>query len=86
MHSITATSSNIFIRPIDKPVSTLLIPPKYAYKSKEYYSGIVTHIGKDVFHVNVGDEVAYPKDGGTEIEFEGEKYIVIKPGMLIAVV
>lgn len=86
MSDIKATSSNIFIKPIDKPVSTLLIPPKYAYKSKEYYSGIVTHIGKDVFQVNIGDEVAHSKEGGIDIEFEGEKYIVIRPSMLIAVV
>lgn len=83
---IKATSSNIFLTPIDKPVSTLLIPPKYAYKSKEYYSGMVTHIGKDVSEVKVGDEVAYSKDGGIDIEFDGQKYIVIRPSMLIAVV
>lgn len=81
---IIPTSTNIFVSPIDKPVSTLLIPPKYAYKSKQFYSGKVVATGYD--QVSVGDEIAYSKDGGIEIELEGQKLIVIKPKHLIAVV
>lgn len=84
MSQIIATSSNIFVRPIDKPVSTLLIPPKYAYKAKQYYSGIVEIAGKNT-PVKPGDEIAYSKDGGTEIEFEGKTWVVIKTNHIIAV-
>lgn len=80
-------SNHIFLSPIEKRLSSVLIvPPKYEYKSKEFLSGRVESIGRLVNQVEIGDEVAYAKDAGIEVEFEDRKYIVIQPKSILAVV
>ena len=36
--------------------------------------------------VKVGDTVLYGKYGGQELEFEGEKYLIMKQGDILAVI
>ncbi len=36
--------------------------------------------------LNVGDEVLYGKYAGTEIEFEGEKYLIMRQSDILAVI
>jgi co-chaperonin GroES (HSP10) len=83
---MTPTSDKIFIKPLDKSVSGLIIPPKYQYKAKEFLSGRVLAKGKKANQVEVGDEVAYSKDLGVEVELDDQKIVVIKQGHIFAVV
>lgn len=81
------TSDKIFIEPIDKKVTSLIIPPKYAYRSKEFFSGVVIAKGPKVTqNIQIGDEVAYAKDFGCQVEHNDKKFTVIKPGHILAVV
>lgn len=82
---MTPFSNKIFVTPLEKPVTSLLIPPKYAYKSKGFLSGIVVSKGKKVIEVDDGDEVAYHKDSGKEVEIDGKKMVVIRPVDILAV-
>lgn len=83
---MTPTSHNIFIKPLDKSVSGLIIPPKYQYKAKEFLSGKVLAKGKKATMVEEGDEVAYSKDLGVEVEWNDQKIVVIKQKHIFAVV
>ena len=43
--------------------------------------------GKEVvMHVAVGDQVIYSKYAGTEIEFEGTQYLILKESEILAVI
>ena len=43
--------------------------------------------GKEVtMQVKVGDKVIYSKYAGTDVELEGEKYIVVKQSDILAIV
>ena len=86
MATINPTSDNIFILPIDKKVTSLIIPPKFEYRSKEFLSGKVLALGKNVTQVSLGDEIAYAKDTGWTVEYGKQKMVVIKPKHIIAVV
>jgi co-chaperonin GroES (HSP10) len=79
-------SDNIFLEPIDKKVTSLIVPPKARYRSKQFLSAKVIAIGRLVNQVQIGDEVAYAKDTGTEVEFDDKKMVVIKPRHILGVV
>lgn len=79
-------SDKIFIEPIDKKVTSLIIPPKYAYRSKEYSSGRVIDKGDKITCVDIGDEIAYHKDFGVTVEHEERKFVVILKHHILAVV
>lgn len=83
---MTPKSENIFIEPIEKKVTSLIIPPKYKYKSKEFSSGRVIAKGPKVTKVDIGDEIAYHKDFGINIELDDQKFVVIRPRHILAVV
>lgn len=80
------TADNIFLHKLDKKVSNLIVPPKYAYRSKEFASGVVVAVGKKITQVFENDEIAYNKDAGTEVEHKGEKFTVIKLKHIMGVV
>lgn len=40
-------------------------------------TGTVFLVGNECQHVKIGDRVMYPKQGGTEIEIDNEKYLLI---------
>jgi co-chaperonin GroES (HSP10) len=79
-------SDNIFIEPIDKKVTNLIVPARAQYRSKEFLSGKVVAKGRLVNQVEIGEEVAYGKDSGYEVEVGDKKFVVIKPRAIIAVV
>lgn len=79
-------SDNIFLSPLEKKVTSLIIPPKYEYRSREFLSGKVLAKGKKVTQVDIGDEVAYSKDAGITVEMDGNKFVVIGPRHILAVV
>lgn len=83
---MTPTSEKIFIEPIDKKVTSLIIPPKYAYKSKEFSSGKVIDNGSKIECVKIGDEIAYHKDFGVNIELDDKKFVVILKRHILAIV
>lgn len=80
---MTPKSDYIFITPIDKPVTNLIVPQSAQYRSKEFLNGKVTAIGRLVTRTAIGDEVAYQKDSGYEVN---KDLIVIKPRHVLAVV
>lgn len=83
---MTPRGDYIFLEPIDKKVTSLIIPPKYAYRSKEFSSGKVISKGKKVTSVDIGDEIAYHKDFGCNVELEDTKFVVIRPRNILAIV
>ena len=43
--------------------------------------------GKDItMNVNVGEKVIYSKYAGTEVKLDGEEYIIVRQGDILAVV
>lgn len=79
-------SNYIFLSKIDTQVSGLIIPPKYQYRADKFHKGKVEAIGRKVTEVVVGDEVAYNKDLGIEVELSEKKFIVIRPQHIFAIV
>lgn len=76
-----AIGNNIIILPrkvvTDKTKGGLIL----IEKDKEdirYKQAIVASVSEDIKAVDVGDEIYYDKHAGHGIEFEGNKYIVIK--------
>jgi len=76
-----AIGNNIIILPrkvvTDKTKGGLIL----IEKDKEdirYKQAIIASVSEDIKAVDVGDEIYYDKHAGHGIEFEGNKYIVIK--------
>jgi co-chaperonin GroES (HSP10) len=76
-----AIGNNIIILPrkvvTDKTKGGLIL----IEKDKEdirYKQAIIASVSEDIKAVEVGDEIYYDKHAGHGIEFEGNKYIVIK--------
>jgi co-chaperonin GroES (HSP10) len=83
---MTPTADHIFLKPIEKKITSLIIPPKYRNKAYEFFSGIVHSTGKRITTVQPGDEIAYAKDSGVTVEINDEKFVIIKPRHIVAVV
>lgn len=83
---MTPRRDKIFIEPIDKKVTSLIVPPKYSYRSKEFSSGRVIAKGSKIDCVEVGDEIAYHKDFGVNVELDDRKFTVILKHHILAVV
>ena len=80
------TNNNIQLEPLDKPVSKLLfLPPKYERRAKEFLSGRVVAVGPKMFSLKKGKEIAYAKDRGIEVEYNGKRYVFIKPSHILAI-
>ena len=78
--------NHIFLESTDKPVSFLFVPESAARKARNYGMGKVIARGPQAAIVNEGDEVAYDRDLGIEIELGGRKYIIIRPKWVLGVV
>lgn len=76
----------IFLESTDKPVSFLFIPDSAARKIRNYGTGVVIGRGPKAEVVDIGNEVAYDRDLGIEIELGGRKYIIIRPKWVLGVV
>lgn len=83
---MTPRSDKIFIEPLDKKVTSLIVPPKYSYRSKEFASGRVIDKGSKIDCVEIGDEIAYHKDFGVTVELNDKKFVVILKHHILAVV
>jgi co-chaperonin GroES (HSP10) len=79
------SSNKIFLSPVDHPITSLIIPPKYERRAKTFLSGIVIARGSKITSVQEGDEVAYAKEMGIEIELEDKKFVIIRPKHILAV-
>ena len=59
----------------------------YPFRTSESFVWFVAVDGKEVvMQVKVGDKVIYSKYAGTDVELEGEKYIIVKQNDILAIV
>lgn len=72
------------LRPKEK-VGTIIVPVTAQEKPQ---MGIVQAIGKgpEEFQVKEGDKVLFAKYSGTEIEFDGEKFLIMNEEDILAIV
>ena len=69
----------------DKTASGIVLPD--SSKEKTQQAEVIAVGGKEVpVQVKPGDRVIYGKYTGTEIKYEGEKYLVINADDIIAIV
>ena len=75
----------------ETPKSGIVLPGQAKEKPQEAEviavgpGGVVD--GKEVvMQVKVGDKVIYSKYAGTDVELEGEKYIIVKQNDILAIV
>lgn len=70
-----------------KTVSGIIIPDSAQEKPQQ---GVVVAAGKgsesDPMEVKVGDKVMYGKFAGTELNFEGNDYIIIEQNDILAII
>ena len=75
----------------EKETKSGIILPTAAQEKSQIATVVAVGTGEVVdgkqspMHVSVGQEVLYTKYSGTEISFEGKKYIVIKQTDILAV-
>lgn len=85
--NIKPLGERIVIKPIEaeaKTSSGIYLPESSQEKQNR---GEVVAIGKiEGDEIKVGDTVLYPKYGGTEIEFENEKYLIVEKNDLLAII
>lgn len=65
-----------------KTASGIIIPD--TAKEKPMYAKVIAISNIDNAEVSTGDTVIYKKFGGTEIEFEGKKYLIIPYADILA--
>ena len=71
----------------DKTASGIVLPDSSKEKTQQAVGGGKVVDGKEVpVQVKPGDRVIYGKYTGTEIKYEGEKYLVINADDIIAIV
>ena len=68
--------------------SGIVLPGQAKEKPQEIAVGPGGNIdGKEVvMQVNVGDKVIYSKYSGTDVELDGEEYIIVKQSDILAIV
>jgi chaperonin GroES len=68
----------------EKTVSGIYIPDSAKEKQN---SGEIVAVGKiEDEEIKVGDKVLYSKYAGTEVEFDGDKYIILEKNDILAVI
>ncbi len=68
----------------EKTVSGIYLPDSAKEKQN---SGEIIAVGKiEDEEIKVGDKVIYSKYAGTEIEFDGEKYVILEKNDVLAVI
>jgi chaperonin GroES len=71
----------------EKTISGIIIPDSAKEKPLK---GEVKAVGKgtkdEVMEVSVGDTVLYGKYAGTELELEGEKYLIMRQSDILAII
>jgi len=60
----------------------LAIPKEFQIQESK---GVVVELGPDISDINIGDNIVYGRYSGTEIEVDGEKYLIMRKDDVIAV-
>lgn len=88
--NIRPLADRILVRPVaaeEKTVSGIIIPDSAKEKPAK---GEVLAVGQgtkdEAMVLKVGDVVLYGKYAGTEIEHEGEKYLVMRQSDVLAII
>jgi chaperonin GroES len=85
--NIKPVGERVVVKPSEsetKTVSGIYIPD--SAKEKQNHGEIVA-VGKiEDEELKVGDKVLYSKYGGTEVEFDGEKYLILEKNEVLAVI
>lgn len=89
MTKIQPLADRVLVKPAaaeEKTIGGIIIPDSAKEKPLQ---GDVIAVGKgtkdEPMLLSVGDRVLYGKYAGTELEFEGEKYLVIKQSEILAI-
>ena len=85
---IKPVGERIVIKPVEqkeqKTVSGIYLPDS---AKKDDNSGEVVAIGKiEDVEVKIGDKVIYSPHSGTEIEMDGEKFIILEKNEILAII
>lgn len=88
--SIRPLADRVLIKPVaaeEKTIGGIIIPDSAKEKPAK---GEVLAVGQgtkdDEMQLAVGDVVLYGKYAGTEVEFEGEKYLIMRQSDVLAVI
>ena len=89
MNKIQPLADRVLIKPVaaeEKTVGGIIIPDSAKEKPLR---GEVIAVGKgtkdEEMVLKAGDQVLYSKYAGTELEFDGEKFLIMKQGDVLAV-
>lgn len=90
MANIKPLADRVLIKPVaaeEKTIGGIIIPDSAKEKPLR---GEVIAVGNgtkdEAMILKVGDTVLYGKYAGTELEYEGEKYLIMKQGDILAVI
>lgn len=90
MANIKPLADRVLIKPVaaeEKTIGGIIIPDSAKEKPLR---GEVISVGNgtkdEAMILKVGDTVLYGKYAGTELEYEGEKYLIMKQGDILAVI
>lgn len=88
--NIKPLGDRVLVKPApaeEKTVSGIIIPDTAKEKPLK---GEVLAVGKgtkdEVMEVSIGDQVLYGKYAGTELELEGDKYLIMRQSDILAII
>ena len=89
MSKIQPLADRVLVKPVaaeEKTISGIIIPDSAKEKPLR---GEVLAVGKgtkdEEMVLKAGDEVLYGKYAGTELEYEGEKYLIMRQSDVLAI-
>jgi chaperonin GroES len=91
---IRPLKDRVLLRPLKQPEKTksgIFLPESATEKSQQAVvvgvgPGCLDDNGKKIpMDVKVGDKVLYEKFGGTEIDIDGEKHLLVKASEILAI-
>ncbi len=89
MTQIKPLADRVLIKPAvaeEKTVGGIIIPDSAKEKPLKGEVVAVGHGTKDEeMHLKAGDEVLYGKYAGTELEFDGETYLIMRQSDVLAI-
>jgi len=87
MKELQPLNDNVLLEVIEekeqKTASGLIIPDS-AQEKPEYATVVAVGVGVEKAAIKAGDDVFYKKFSGTEVEFEGKKFLIIPYEDLLA--
>ena len=89
MAKIQPLADRVLVRPVaaeEKTIGGIIIPDS---AKEEPLRGEVIAVGNgtkdEAMVVNAGDQVLYGKYAGTELEYEGEKFLIMRQSDVLAI-